>query len=447
MHRREASAHLAKLATQIHRKFLHAYPKDFRDRYTSGMERMFAEQVQEAREQARSTPLVLIVLLVRELWGVMLTAPAQRLHKRGACATGGSGWLAAGRRILAVAVGEVRHAVRSLVKLPGFALTVILQLGLGIGAATTILSAVDNVLLRGLPYPRAEELVVLSNPGHSYALFCDWRDRTSSFSEMAAVRNDGRGLGISLGGEPEVVPAASVSINFFGMFGAMPLYGRLLTGSDYNGAPSRVAVISHSLWQRVSGASWRNGLTLRVEGEPVEVVGVLAPTFEVPDELVGSSIDVWQPLVLRSLVAQERNRNTLRVAARRKPDVALETAQADVDALAHVLATEYPTTDRRNDGSPRLYRLIPLFEAMVGQVRPQLYMLLGAVALMLLVVCANVVNLSLARETWRTRELALRVALGAGRGRIFAQLLSESLILALTGGAAGGAAVRTGRGI
>jgi predicted permease len=426
---------LTNAAILIYRRLLQFYPSEFRLSYGAGMERMFREQLGEARKRSPVSSVAL--LFAREVWGVLRTAPAQRFANLRAWKPACERRWAGGGIVLNVLLGDVRCAVRSFTRRPGFAFTVIAQLGLGIGATTTILSAVDNVLLRKLPYPRADELVVFSNPGHSYPLYSDWRDRTNAFSTVAAVWSDGRGVGISGDGAPESLPGARVTSEFFGIFGATVRHGRLLIDSDYDGEPPGVAVISYALWQRRWGGVWGEDRTLKVDGMPTEVVGVLDPAFQVPEELVEIGVEVWLPLELPSEIAKARTWNALRVVARRKPGLSTDAAQADVDALAAILADEYPATDRLANDSPRLYRLTSLFEAMVGDVANLLYTLLGAVGMMLLIGCANVANLFLARETGRTREMALRAALGAGRGRIMAQMLSESVLLALVGGVSG----------
>lgn len=435
MRRSTGSERLANAAILVHRRLLFCYPKDFRENYGAGMERMFREQAEEAC--GHRPVFSLLLLLVREVWGILRTAPVQRFFGRPAVRDLGGRRHARLNFAFVIVRGEVRHALRSFRKRPGFALTVIVQLGLGIGAATTILTAVDNVLMRGLPYPRADELTVFSNPGHSYSLYVDWRDRTNSFASLAAVWDDGRGVAITGSGLPENASGARVTSEFFQMFGAAAFHGRLFIEADFLGVPTDVVVVSHALWQMRWGGTWSSDLTLTVDGNPTEVIGVLDPTFQVPDGLVGSEIDIWMPLQLVPDMEQARTWNSLRVVARRKPNVGLEAAQAEVDALATILAVEHPATDRLNDGSPRLYRLIPLFEAMVGDVRRSLFLLLGAVTMMLLIACSNVTNLVLAREMGRSREWALRAALGAGRGRISMQLTVESLLLALAAGAAG----------
>ncbi len=414
---------------RVYRRLVRLYPSDFRRRYGAGMERMFREEMEEA---CRRNPIPSVILLIlREALDILRTAAAQRIARRRPVNNGGRSWLG---NALAPLTADVRYAVRSFAKRPGFSLTVITQLGLGIGATITILSVVDNVLLRQLPYPEADRLVVFGNPGHSLPLYTDWRKRTHSFSAMAAAWSDSRGFGVSGDGVPETVLGARVTCEFLQMFGATALRGRLLVNSDCGGTPPRAAVISHGLWQRRWGGSSVVGRTVTVEGSPVEIVGVLGPSFHPPDALVGSRVDLWLPLDQSSEVLQQRTVNILSVVARRKPGVSTESAQTDVNAVGAALAEEYPRTNRQRDGTPRAFPLIPLFEATVGEVDGLLYTLLGAAVMMLLISCANAAGLFLARGSSRTREMALRAALGAGRARMVAQLMTESLLLAVAGG-------------
>jgi len=332
---------------------------------------------------------------------------------------------------------DLRYAARALAKKPGFSLTVIVLVALGIGATTTIFSVVDNVLLRQLPYPDAEELVFLGNPAHSAPMYVDWRDRTSSFSQTGAALWDRYDL--TGEGSPEHLDGSQVTQDFFSMLGATPAQGRLFAPEDFFGSPPRVAVLGHGLWQRRWGGDPAViGRMITLSGNPVQVVGVLSPEFTAPAAVVGGAGQIWLPLDLAQEELQSRGRLMLVAIARLKSGVSLESAQSDTDALSLALAEEFPEPPHlRRDGSVRLYPVVSLHAATVGDVGKSLYMLLGAVGLMLLISCANVANLFLARGNDRTRETALRAALGAGRGRILAQLLAESLLLAVTGGVLG----------
>ncbi|NIM49526.1 MAG: FtsX-like permease family protein [Gemmatimonadales bacterium] len=339
---------------------------------------------------------------------------------------------------MAVVLQDIRHAARCFARRPGFSLTVVAIVGLGVGATTTIFSVVDGVVLRDLPYPDSHQLVFFDDPAHPVPLYKDWRDRTSSFSIVAGWWDESYSL--TGDGPPVTIRGALVTPGYFEMFRAIPHRGRLLSGDDFQGERPRVAVLSHGLWRTRWGEDESViGRTIMLDGYPITVVGVLSPGFELPDAMVGNGIDVWAPLDPSHPALQSRNMYVLTVVARLRPGVSREAAQAEVDALSAALAMEYPETQRLPDGSPKLYPVVSLLEAIVGNVRHRLYLLLGAVALMLLIACANVANLFLARGTDREREMSLRLALGAGRRRVTTQLLTESITISLVGGALGAA--------
>jgi putative ABC transport system permease protein len=338
---------------------------------------------------------------------------------------------------LGVLLQDLRYAGRTFAKKPGFSLTVVALVALGVGATTTIFSVVDNVLLRALPYPDPEELVFLDDPAHSAPMFVDWRDRTSSFSVTAATMDTQYDL---IGdGAPESIEGSQVTEDFFSMLGARAIHGRLFAPDDFVGSPPRVAVIGHGLWQRRWGSDASVvGRTITLNGNPVQVVGVLDPAFRPPGAMLESTVQAWLPLDLAQEDLQNRGKLVLVVIARLRPGTTLESAQADIDTLSVAAAEEYPNRPHlRRDGSARMYQVISLHAATVGDAGNALYLMLGAVGLMLLISIVNVANLFLARATDRSRETALRAALGAGRGRILAERLTESISLALAGGALG----------
>jgi predicted permease len=328
---------------------------------------------------------------------------------------------------------DISYAARSFAKRPGFSLTVIGLVALGVGATTTIFSVVDNVLLNKLPYPDSERLVYFDNAAHSIPLYRDWQERTHSFSTIGAVWD--AGFDLTGDGTPENVNGGRVTEHFFEMLGASPEIGRMFTADDFVGIPARTVIISYGLWQRRWGSDPDVlGSTITLNGFPMEIVGVVNASFTPP---VDVTADVWLPLDVTVEDFQRRSRMILSVIARLQPGVSLEAAQTDVDALSAMLANEYPDRYRLDDGSPRRHPIITLKAATVGDIGTTLYLLLGAVGLMLLIACANVANLFLARGTDRTREMALRAALGASRKRIITQLLTESVGLSLVGGVFG----------
>ena len=339
-------------------------------------------------------------------------------------------------------LSDSRYAFRTLIKRPGFAFPVVATIALGAGATTTIFSVLDGVVFRDLPYPNAEELVFFGNPAHSVPLFTDWRDRTSSFSAVAGAWDDDYDLGGD--GQPLRVHGARVTQGVLEMFGATPHRGRLFLVDDFSGAPA-TAVISHRLWQsRWGGDESVVGRTVTVYGHPVTVVGILGPDFQLPETGFRTVLDILVPLDLSDPSLQSRGTLVLSVVARLEPQVSLQSAQSELDVLSTSLAAEYPDFYQRRDGSPRMYAIVPLLDAMVGDVRAPLYLLAGAVTFLLLIACANVANMFLARGSDREHEMAVRVAMGAKRRRVVAQLLTESVTISIIGGLLGVALATVG---
>lgn len=337
---------------------------------------------------------------------------------------------------------DAAYAIRSLARRPGFAATAIAIAGLGIGATTLIYSVVDRVLLRSLPYDHPESLVWFEHASHSPPEFVDWRDRTTAFAQIAAANtNDYDLTGV---GEPQRVRVARVTRDFFPLFGATPALGRLLAPEDYTSG-TRVAVLDFGTWQRWWGGDpGIVGQRITLNGNPVEVVGVLAPTFEPPEVMVGRGVEIWVPIDVMSESLQYRGLYILNVVARLRPDVPFGAAQAQLNTQAAAWADELPDRYRNADGTPSGVSIVPLRDATVQDVTKGLVLLSGAVGLMLLIACANVANLLLAHGTTRAREVALRTALGAERTRIVGQFLTESVVLAVGGGVLGVALARGG---
>jgi putative ABC transport system permease protein len=315
----------------------------------------------------------------------------------------------------------------------------VLALALGIGANTAIFSVVHAVLLQRLPYLNPEQLVWFweINPGSgieneatSLPNFNDWRVQNQSFSELTAWSR--ANVILTGNGEPERLPSSGVVANYFATFGVPPLLGRGFVDEENTPGKNRVAVLSHSFWNRRFGSD-RDivGRTITLNGNPYIVVGVMPATFRHPDPGAAIPPDLWIPLSIDKSPNGRRG-DFLRVVGRLKPGVNIQGALSDMTALTARLAQQYPA-----DNAGWTVTLLTLHQRFTGDVRKPLLLIMGAVAFLLLIACANVANLLLARAATREREIAIRSALGARRMRLLRQLLTESLILALAGGLIG----------
>src|SRR5262245_19507901 len=334
---------------------------------------------------------------------------------------------------------DVRHGIRSLLKHRGFTAVAVVTLALGIGANTAIFSVVNAVLLRPLPYPHPDRLVALSATSTddpdisiSYPDYLDWRAQQTVFDDMAARLPTG---GIITGAnEPERVIGRMVTPSFFSTLGVQPMLGRGFTEAENTPGAAPVMVISYGLWQRqFGGSSDAIGKDLTYNGAAWTVVGVLAAGFDVYGR-VNINNDVFTPLALISNqeFMRDRSAHAFLVTGRLKQVVSLERARAELSAIAARLASQYPSTNTGIGINARLF-----LDDYVGDFRQTLRVIFAAVAFILLIACANVANLMLARATSRRREIALRLALGASRWRVAQQLVVESLILAVVGSAFG----------
>ena len=329
---------------------------------------------------------------------------------------------------------DLRFAVRTFVKTPGFTVVALLTLALGIGANTAIYSVINAVLLKGLPYPNADRLVFISESlpksevNVSWPDFVDWQAQNQVFDRMAAFRP--QRVNFTGGDEPKSLPAGWVSGALFPLLGAKPILGRTFTDEDEKPGASPVVVLSYGFWRnQLKGDPAALGKQITVDNGVFSVVGVLAPDFQFkPWEL-------YLPIGRRSKepsFANRANHPGLIVLAAMKPGLTLERVRADMKTIMDRLAQAFPESNRNETA-----KVVPMAERLLGGVRTELLMLLGAVAFVLLIACANVAHLALARATARQREFAIRAAIGATRGRLMRQLFAESTLLSLLGGAAG----------
>jgi putative ABC transport system permease protein len=334
---------------------------------------------------------------------------------------------------------DIRYGVRMLIKHPSFTAIAVLTLGLGIGANITIFSVVNSVLLRPLPYPDSGRLVFLwseapkQNIGErasAYANFSEWRNQNTLFEDLAVF--DPTAVTLTGADEPEQVMSVRASANLFPLLGVAPAIGRTFT-ADEEQKQVRVVVLSHGLWQRRFGASTNIlGQTLEIDGASSQVIGVMPEHFQFP----GEDTPVWEPHTLVSnweIEKAQRGTGSWRVVGRLKAQVSLEQAQVEMNTIAERLEQAYPDA---NNGLG--VNLVPFHLQLTGRnVRLALWILFGAVVFVLLIACTNVANLMLARGIAREREIAIRMALGAGRIRLIRQLLTEGSLLSLLAGAVG----------
>jgi predicted permease len=392
---------------RLYRALLSLYPRSFRAEYGGEMCAVF-----EQRQRAADGPIQRVRIWLGEVAGVLVNASAVHWD---------------------LARQDLRFTARALRRTPGFALTAVLVVALGVGANTAAFSVADFVLVRPLPYPDSDRLVKLWEqvPGYQVELspanYRDWRAASTAFESMGAYFP----IEVNLVGEgdPERLAAASVTSDLLSMLGVPPALGRVFApADDREGAPGTV-VLSHSVWQsRFGGDPGVLGRRLLLDGEPHLVIGVMPPGFHFPSR----DIALWRPMPFRPDDYEDRDNNYLNVLGRLRPGVSLEEAKAEMGVITARLEREYP---KENEQTGAI--LLPLRDYVPERSRLLLLGLCGAALCILLIACANLANLLLARTLARQKELALRTALGAGRERLVRQLLTETIVLAGAGGGLG----------
>jgi putative ABC transport system permease protein len=430
------------IAERFYRALLRLYPPAFRDEFGDAMVEFFRDRMSQSRGRGRQLFIGLGAAgdLIRNaiparIDDLTLTYTRRRRER---LATLDVPSLIPRRRedhMLTSVLQDLRFALRGMRRAPAFALTVFATLAIGIGASVAVFSVVNGVLLKALPYPEPERIVRVEHTAPygtvSEPEFVDYKRETSALSLLAAYVTGNATLA-SPDGEPERIRVTSVSEDFLSTLGARMWLGRSFTAEENRRGGPFAVVMSHGLWQRRYGSdSSIIGSTIVVNGRPRSVVGVLPPGVEFPAPDIG----LWAPLRLNYDTLWTRNNHYLEVIGRLAPDASIERARLQIAELARRFGRDFPET--YDPARPLVTRVATLSTAMVADTRPYIVTLFVAVTFVLLIACANVANLMLSRGESRRREVAIRTAMGASRFRVVRQALTESLLFALIGGAAG----------
>lgn len=393
---------------------LRLLPFDFQRDYGGDMEGVFTAERRAARLEG--TPMARMTLWWRTIAGVLSIAPREHVE---------------------VLWSDARYAVRTLVRRPGFAAVSILTLGLAIGMTTAIFSVVNGVMLRPFPYPAIDRILLLNeinerdgtNLSVSYPNFKDWAREAAVFEHLGIYRQGTANLTGT--GNAERLNAATVSSGVLQAMGLAPILGRTFTADDDRAGAAPVVIIAERLWRtRFAGSSTVIGESIVLNGIAHDVVGVMPDAMRFPSRLT----DAWLPfgLIEDQLPASRGAHPNLWVVGRLKPDVGVDRARTELGAIADRLSAAYPDSNATNG-----IRVTPYYDVVVGGIRPMLTFLFAAVACVLVIACVNLTSLMIARAESRRHEMALRASLGAGRGRLVRQLLTESLVLSAAGAALG----------